>query len=167
MLLVGKDYENLLPCKAKANSGLVCYFIGENEDNKVFFKSALDTTASFFDNKWTIANKKVHMPEKNKGLTFIENWLYNMMNASFVITNSFHGVAFSIIFQKPFIVLSLEGGGMSRINSILSMFGLKSRLAYKVEDITNIINEKIDWNKILEIKETQRKQSIDFLKSIE
>ena len=166
MLLEKKDYEKILSHKEKRNTGLVCYYIGENEDNKVFFRRALNTTAEFFNNKWTVANKQIQFNHKDKELPLIEKWLYNMMNASFVITNSFHGVAFSIIFQKPFIVLSLEGGGMSRINSILSIFGLKNRLAYKVEDIPKIVNEKIDWNEVSKIKQSKREFSIDFLKNI-
>ena len=165
MLLEKKDYEKLVQFHTPQNLGLVCYFIGENDNNKAFLQKALETTAHFFEDKWIFAKPKVYSVQ-NDDMPTIQNWLYNMLNASFVITNSFHGVAFSINFEKDFIVLPHESGGVSRIKSILSMFGLEDRLANTCDEISNLINKKIDWEKVSRIKTLQRNKSLDFIKNL-
>lgn len=52
-------------------------------------------------------------------------WLWYMNNAEFIITNSFHGTAFSIILNKNFLTLPLSGKNSIKQNDrILTMFGL-------------------------------------------
>lgn len=42
----------------------------------------------------------------------VEEWLALLLNAKYIVTNSFHGVCFSIIFHKPFVVINdVERGG--------------------------------------------------------
>lgn len=51
-----------------------------------------------------------------------------MGKAAFVCTNSFHGLAFSLIYRKPFLVVSLKNhGANTRIDSLLAKVGLLSR----------------------------------------
>lgn len=48
--------------------------------------------------------------------------------AELVITDSFHGVVFSILFEKPFVICKRDGNSMySRIETILKIFNLKDR----------------------------------------
>lgn len=64
-----------------------------------------------------------------------EEFLSLLEGAEYVITSSFHGTAFSIIFGKSFVsVLPTERG--TRIESILKLIGLENRLIKKSEDIT-------------------------------
>lgn len=61
----------------------------------------------------------------------LPQWLGLLDNAEYVITNSFHGMAFSIIFRKKFLVLPVVGEmeGMNvRIYNLASLFGLESRI---------------------------------------
>jgi hypothetical protein len=56
-----------------------------------------------------------------------------IQNASFVVTNSFHGTAFSINYRKPFLVtvneaLPPEKALSSRITSLLQIVGFETRL---------------------------------------
>lgn len=60
----------------------------------------------------------------------IYEWLYLIDNAEYVITNSFHGTAFSLIFHKQFATIPLTGYSSStnsRIDSIFKLFGIESR----------------------------------------
>src|SRR5690606_41133032 len=59
----------------------------------------------------------------------IESWIKGFADADFVITDSFHGTVFSIIFNKPFISLVNVNRGASRFESILGEFDLMQRLA--------------------------------------
>lgn len=54
-----------------------------------------------------------------------ENWLYAIKNCELFVTNSFHGVCFAIIFNKPFICLSKETGKSTRFESLFEMLGIE------------------------------------------
>lgn len=84
-------------------------------------------------------------------------------NSQIVYTDSFHGVVFSIIFHKPFIVFERkeEGKSMnSRLATLLKTFGLENRI-YSKESQT--LNDPIDYSKIDDIIEKKRKEVFDFL----
>ena len=74
----------------------------------------------------------------------INEWLGYISNAKYVITNSFHGVAFSIIFEKQFIALpliSIYARMNDRLKEVLGKFNLQSRLfSDSFEDIVNPID---------------------------
>lgn len=68
---------------------------------------------------------------------------------------------FFLSFSQNFIVISNSAGGNTRIQSLLSLFGLNNRLITNnyIPQQTSTIN----WN-IVDIKlQTQRKESIFFL----
>ncbi len=93
-----------------------------------------------------------------------EEFLSVLEGAEYVITSSFHGTAFSIIFGKSFVsVLPSERG--TRIESILSLVGLENRLIKKAADIKiNELMEKPDYHlayKLLGIEISKSKEYLD------
>lgn len=75
----------------------------------------------------------------------VQDWISLMYNAKYVITNSFHGMAFSVIFRKQFLVLPLVGGTKmtnERVYSLASELQLKDRV-YK--DNLNKVFDEIDY----------------------
>lgn len=54
----------------------------------------------------------------------VEDWLSYIKYASFIVTDSFHGCVFSIIFKRQFEVLVNDSGGNGRIISICEMLGI-------------------------------------------
>lgn len=90
----------------------------------------------------------------------VEQWLRGFYDADFVITDSFHACAFSILFNKPFVVIGNKERGMARFESLLSMFGLEDRLISSVEDYNHIGDMVFDQTKLKE----KRKLSRNFLK---
>ena len=58
----------------------------------------------------------------------VPEWLASFSNADFVVTDSFHGMVFSIIFEKDFVVIGNEGRGMDRFVSLLGLLELEDRL---------------------------------------
>lgn len=83
----------------------------------------------------------------------VEDWLASFANAKFVITDSFHGVIFSIIFNKPFIAIGNEGRGLARFKSLLQKFELENRLVLEESDISEeLVNEVLHFDKIDKIK---------------
>ncbi len=67
-----------------------------------------------------------------------DRWIEAIRHASFVVTDSFHGMVFALLFNKPFVVLENRSGGLSRIHSLLGHYGLPDRLvsAAKLESMT-------------------------------
>lgn len=74
-------------------------------------------------------------------------WLSLMANATFVLTHSFHGTAFSLKFQRPFITYNdnLEN---PRKEGILKEFGLLGRIAHSVSDVEDIYRSSIDFESV-------------------
>ena len=58
----------------------------------------------------------------------VESWLEGFLNASFVVTDSFHGAVLSILFGKPFVVFGNEKRGIDRFHTLLRPLGLEHRL---------------------------------------
>lgn len=95
----------------------------------------------------------------------VEQWLRGFMDAQFVVTDSFHGCVFSILFNKPFIDIGNKERGLARFYSLLQMFGLEERLltTHQPATITNLLAQPIDWVKVNGIRSAMRDQSIQFL----
>lgn len=95
----------------------------------------------------------------------IQQWLASFAQADFIITDSFHGTVFSIIFNKPFIAIANKGRGLTRFHSLLKMFGLENRLIFEEQGISNdLISQLIDFNKTNAIMSAERNKSLILLK---
>lgn len=95
-------------------------------------------------------------------LPSLEQFITLFSNAKYVVTDSFHGTVFSIIFNKPMIdILPSQTG--TRIESLLTLFGIEERIVKDYDDL-NIINKTIDFNLINEILKRERENSITLLK---
>ena len=57
----------------------------------------------------------------------VQNFLYYLINSKAVITNSYHGTIFSIIFNKPFISAYIQGT-KKRFKSLAYLFNISDRL---------------------------------------
>lgn len=66
----------------------------------------------------------------------VTDWIRGFMDADYVVTDSFHGTIFSIIFNKPFISIGNAGRGLTRFTSLLKMFGLEHRLILYSNELT-------------------------------
>lgn len=77
-------------------------------------------------------------------------FLFLIKNASFIISNSFHATAFSIIYEKQFAVIKRQEGINSRIIDLLDSFGIYDRVVSKYQDFDNINYEStIDKRQVL------------------
>ena len=92
-----------------------------------------------------------------------EDWVQYFYNADYIVTNSFHGIAFSINFQKNFSAeLRPEPSKInSRIIDILSLFGLNDRYIDQPH-----ATDCIDYTYAQEVLSQQRVKSIAYLESI-
>ena len=95
-----------------------------------------------------------------------EEWIGYFLNAKYVITNSFHGLSFSINFNKDFFVELQKppATGNSRLETLIDEYGLRERLVENGENSN--IDKKIDWEKVNEKLERNKKKSLDYLKGL-
>ena len=82
----------------------------------------------------------------------VEDWLKNIINSDFVITDSFHGICFAILFRKQFIAVENKERGSTRFHSLLSMLGLMPRLVQSLGNIPNaLLQDVIAYDEVYEI----------------
>ncbi len=95
-----------------------------------------------------------------------KEFLYYFKNSKFVITDSFHGTCFAILFKKPFISIANASRGIPRFVSILSQLGLPDRLVYNAMEIEgkDYLFNDIDYDKVYEILEREKARSLKWLK---
>jgi hypothetical protein len=77
-------------------------------------------------------------------------WVALVKNARFVVTNSFHGTVFALLFRKPFIVAGLTGDKASanaRALHLLRSVGLEGRFApsFSPQNVQALMASEIDW----------------------
>lgn len=112
-------------------------------------------------------NAKILNLENTKKNIDIEEWLFYYMNSDFVITDSFHGTCFAIIFRKNFISLANYQRGEKRFISLLQEVGLMDRLVYDVNEIYTRpeLFETIDYEKVYERINPKIKASYEWLEN--
>lgn len=93
----------------------------------------------------------------------VPQWVASFANADFVVTDSFHGMVFSIIFEKEFVVIGNHSRGLDRFVSLLGVLGLDERLVFDVKNLEGKEIEKIDYSRVNSILENEKKKSIEFL----
>lgn len=94
-----------------------------------------------------------------------QEWLGLFKNAAYIVTNSFHGTAFSIIFQKNFGVelLPFKGGVNLRITDLLETLCLQDRI-WESQGIE--VKANIDYTEVNDRLETLVIDSKNYIRSV-
>ena len=92
----------------------------------------------------------------------IEDFLSYIDHAEAVVTNSFHGTVFSVLFEKPFLSIKVATTG-SRAESMLHLLGLDSQY---IKDSDANYSLSIDYSRVKPLLEQERNKSLAYLKSI-
>lgn len=95
--------------------------------------------------------------------THVAEWLSAMASAEVVITDSFHGTVFAIIFHRKFAVLSNHRRGNSRLHSLLSQLGLENHLIANESHIDRLVALEPDWHDVECRLDGLRSISLQFL----
>ena len=164
MLLEKENYINLFQQKntGKSEGDLLCYILDSSKESNELIKyleSSLDMTAFS-----VISKKSDSYKGKDNVQPSVEKWLRGFYDAELVITDSFHACVFSILFNKPFVVIENESRGIARIESLLQEFGIPNRFVRDKKQILNIAKEPIDYEKVNMILKERKQDSLNFLK---
>ena len=111
---------------------------------------------SFYLHQISRSGKLVYLPTIGEFLSYIKN-------AEYMITDSFHGTAFAINFNTQFVNV-VHDETATRNQSLLKLTGLTDRIVTDKKNF-DVFNKKIDFSKVNEIIEENRKQSVDRLKT--
>ncbi len=93
-----------------------------------------------------------------------EDFLNLIANAEVVFTDSFHGTAFSINFNKPFFSFNKNGSKDERKLGILRLTSLENRCIRSFAEIDEIQSYDIDYTVVNEKLDLLRRDSLDYLK---
>ncbi len=133
------------------------------KDYVVFYSRWHSETMKSFTEKLALENDCEIISLEVKKYT-PEEWVDLFLNAKYIVTNSFHGVAFSINFQKNFFIEYHQTSATnSRLQNIIDMFSLQDRIIRNGKN-SNMLKD-INYDVIKEKLETKREESIKYLQT--
>lgn len=99
-----------------------------------------------------------------------EKYLELIKLSEYVITNSFHGTIFSIIFNKRFLTTSLSGKNYQRncrMTDLLNSLGLSDHFieGYSISQIKELLSKETDWLSVCNLLKIHQKSSFSFLEN--
>lgn len=158
-----KIYEPL--CKKAKLSGsgkLVTYILDWTEDKQRIIDQV--SSATGLEVQHILSKEK-----KRKGIfsrivnqdPSVYDWVNQIATADYVVTDSFHGTAFSIIFNKQFLAIGNVTRGMARFTSLLSQFDITDRLV--IDRVPDNL-QMIDYQSVNKILDEKRNIGINFLR---
>lgn len=153
LLLEGSDYKDVIDSDWDASEPyLAVYCLDITPVKKDFFNRLAEQRG--LSVKFFTAGLQAKLT--------IGQWLAMFYQASMLVTDSFHGTVFSILFGKEFYTLGNPTRGNARITGILELLGLESRLLSD-EEPDESRSQAIDWSQVYSRLENERRQSLDFL----
>lgn len=169
LLLSKEDYDKLIANSDVTNSSgnMFCYILDSSELIKNEIKNIEKKTNYKSFTCLPLIPENTYNPFRKKEsiLPSVEQWLKSFADAEIVIADSFHGMVFSIIYNKPFWVVGNTQRGTSRFSSLLKVLGLENRLV-SISDLNKInINSKIDWDSVNQIIAKMKWNSLSFLEN--
>ncbi len=145
-----KDYNTKCFCYYLKNGGVIDYTSVINVLEGFFGRDHIAYTYSSEMSRWDRSRSSV-MPD-------IAEWLRYIRDTDLLVTNSFHGVAFAIIFNTDFIYIPIHdwnGRKDVRITSLLETLGINpdSVCASSVDRFKELLatKGKFDWDRINEM----------------
>lgn len=109
------------------------YILDESEEkSELLTKISAEKKLELFS--FRIKSVNNNTPIKERIVPSVESWLEGLFKADFVVTDSFHGCVFSIIFGKPFVAIINNRRGASRFHSLFELLGLENHLVTDIHD---------------------------------
>ena len=168
-----EEWNEMMPYEKMESDGYIfCYFLGSNSEhraaaNELAAKTGLKiVTLRHLDRYFAEDESFGDIAPYDVGP---EKFLNILRNASYVCTDSFHGTAFSIIFEKKFVVFDRYSNNSSnsknsRIESVCSNLNLCNRRFSMNESITDQMQQDIDYVSVSQRIAHYRQNTKQYLK---
>ena len=145
LMLNKAEWLELLKLKVKKKNKLYVFVYTLKKDQ--FVRDVVEKVSNYLDLEVIVIDQDtflgypsdLHIRDADP-----EEYLELIAGASFVITNSFHGTAFSVNFGIPFISIKPETG-LNRIQDFLESVGLQGRLILDKNNLNDIISSPVDF----------------------
>lgn len=160
-LLDKQDYQSIMNCSKQTTSPYTLFYVLDETDEKTDFANRVSKELSI--PLKTISLNSHDRKKKGQALPSVEEWLSLFLNAEYIVTDSYHGTVFAIIFKKPFYVIGNKKRGLARFHSLLSFFKLENRM---VDERGKLSNINIDWNFVSLHIDNEKAKCIDMLCSV-
>ena len=168
LLLNSENFESLMSVKERFSGRFIFFFWYDNDDNLYKVAEFVNMLSRMYSIPivHSVFNAPQYLFTENSQCMMyegVEDFLWYLKNAEYVVTNSFHGLALSILFEKKLYIYIAELR-RSRLDNLVKMFGLENRVIDHY-----ILAKEIDWDiNYDEIKKRlniERMKSIDYLRS--
>lgn len=113
-----------------------------------------------------VTNGRKPLFKKNRKIIYDagpEEFLSYIYNAEYVVTDSFHGTVFSILFHRPFSTIIHKTRG-ERMRTLLKNVGLTNRLSCDFDK--QLLHDSIDWAKVESKIFDLREESLRFIERL-
>nr|WP_320016119.1 polysaccharide pyruvyl transferase family protein [uncultured Desulfobacter sp.] len=162
-LLMSADfYRGLYTGEDESQKGGVGYYFLDDSDDKLTLLRKVKERFSL--SSFCIGKKKIASRIKGREIYYpsVSQWIKDFDEAEYIITDSYHGMIFSIIFRKPFLVIGNSKRGLGRFSSFLEMLNLEDRLLIDLSDIE--VNDRMicDSHLLEEIRKMREKSRVFF-----
>lgn len=163
MLLSGDEYRKVAKINKVKPHGVVTYILDNNAWKQQYVNTVVERLGS---EEISLYPKQTKLYTKYRT---IENWIKCIADAEYVVVDSFHGMVFSILFNKQFTVIANVRRGLTRFTSLLPKLGLMERLVYDGDTIdTSLVESTIDYGVVNEnLKSLKEKSSSLLLNALE
>lgn len=171
LLLTKEDYISLIQEEKEAPSqGLLFNYVLDPTAEKTSFIRRIEKETGYssfqvLPKYYSTERTKYEVKNKIEDCVYpsVTKWLRSFMDAEMIVVDSFHGMVFSIIFNKPFWVIGNRERGLSRFSSLLKMLRLEKRLIDEKDFMSLNIMEPINWDEINAIICEKKQESKDLL----
>ncbi len=139
-----------------AKNKIVSYILEKNEKYKDLYE--------YFEKE---LNASVEILDRRNGTCTVEDWLKAIRDCKLFITDSFHGVCFALIFNKPFICIDNITRGSSRLDSIAELFRIKEFIYRDINELyKNPINLDYDYTQINKNIAEQKERCVNLITNV-
>lgn len=169
-LLLDLNEWNKIASINRINERYILVYLMNNTKSIIRFAEKLSLKTGykliFIDNNFLSTKIKKAHKSTSKCIVSPEEWVSLFSNASYIVTNSFHGIVFSINFNKQFFLELLPDNSTinTRLENILDIFNLNDRII--IDGEYNNFDKMINYNDINIILDEERIKSMEYLKSI-
>jgi NAD-dependent dihydropyrimidine dehydrogenase PreA subunit len=161
-----EDYSRFI---TRGDGGYVSAYILDMTDDK---KRIVDYVVENFGGRYQLYSEFAFKSDEFKNYGFditrgtVEDRLSSIVNSDIVVTDSFHGLCFSIIFKKKFVLIRNPLRGSTRFESLLSLLGIEDRMVDTLEDLISkpYLLDYPDYDKIFVKLGKEKKKSMEWLK---
>lgn len=156
VFLINKDkYEKILQCATIDNSNKIVSYV--LDDNKEY-----DKLYEYLSEKENLEVEKID--RKN---CLVENWLKSIKDCELLVTDSFHGVCFALIFNKPFICIRNKNRGNARFETLIEYFDIQNNFVYSIDEIYDKDFEyNVDYTRINNLISEKRTKDLEIIEKV-